>query len=125
MNQALKLDPQSGPLHLEAATAWRLVFTITLLPADGRKAVEFCRRAVDLYPTGVVEQYELARTLSMTGDLAAAKEPAREALRLDDLRPADERALSAEQRKLAERIMLGDNKAAPPPTAPRIGPPLP
>ena len=118
MNQALKIDPQSGPLQLEAATAWRLVFTITLLPADGRKAVEFCRQAVELYPTGVVEQYELARTLSMTGDLAAAKEPAREALRLDDLRPADERALSAEQRKLAERIILGDNKAAPPPTAP-------
>ena len=93
MNQALKLDPQSGPLQLEAATAWRLVFTITLLPADGRKAVEFCRQAVELYPTGVVEQFELARTLSMTGDLAAAKEPAREALRLDDLRPADERAL--------------------------------
>jgi hypothetical protein len=125
MTQALKLEPQSGPLQLEAGTAWRLVYVVTTLPADGRKALEFCRRAVELYPTGIAEQFELARTLSMTGDLAAAKESAREALRLDDLRPADERALSAEQRKLAERIMLGDNKAAPPPTAPRIGPPLP
>jgi len=115
MNQALKLEPQSGPLQIEAGTAWRLVFTITALPADGRKAVEYCRRAVELYPTGVVEQYELAQTLSMTGDLAAAKDAAREALRLDDLRAKAERALSAEQRKLAERIIFGDNGPAPPP----------
>jgi tetratricopeptide (TPR) repeat protein len=125
MNQAIKLQPQSAPLLVEAGSGWRSVFTETNLAADGRKAVEFCRRAAELYPTGVVVQFELARTLSATGDSAAAKDAAREALRLDDLRPEAERALGDEQRKLAKRIILGDNQPETEQSAVPLGPPPP
>jgi hypothetical protein len=125
MNQALKLEPQSAPLWTQAGADWRSIYLATKIPADGAKAVEFCRRAVELYPTGVVVQFELADALSATGDLAGAKAGAREALRLDDLRPADERALSDEQRKLAERIISGDNQTVARQSAVPLGPPLP
>jgi O-antigen ligase len=130
INRALNVDPLSAPLWLEAGMGWLKVFDGTKLPADGRKAVEFCRRAAELYPTGVAVQFDLAQALWETGEPAAAKAAAREALRLDDLRPESLRALDDEQRKLAERIILGDNQlvapkpAGQPATVP-LGPPPP
>ena len=137
IDQAIRLEPQSASLRTQAGSGWRLIFEITRAPAYGRKAVERCREAVELYPTGVVAQFELAQSLSAMAslpsagatatdsskaDAAAAKAAAREALRLDELRPEAERALNAEQRKLAERIISGDNQPWPPV---RLGPPLP
>lgn len=120
-NRAIRVDPRSAPLRAEAAEAWRQVFFATRLPADGQKAIDFFRQAAELDPNGVVVQFELAQTLAEVAasagkvnqaDLAAAKSAAREALRLDDLRPETDRGLSPEQREVAERIISGDNPAA-------------
>lgn len=127
IDQALVLEPQSASLCVRAAEGWRIIYEITRVPADGRKAVELSRRAATLYPNGVLVQLELAETLAAIADggggsgrqsdnaapsaaerkadRAAAKAAARDALELDDLRPETVRALDDEQRKLAQRII--------------------
>jgi hypothetical protein len=113
---ALSVAPLSCALWSEVGVNWREVYEAARVPIYGRLAANACRRAVDLYPTSPSLQFELARTLSTTGLAAEAKDAAREALRLDQLTPHADKKLSAEQRRLAERIISSDNSVAPPPT---------
>ena len=102
---ALAVDPLACSLWSESGIHWREIFEAEHVPIYGRIAVNACRRAVDLYPTSALLQFELAKTLAATGLAAEAKAAAGEALRLDQITPHADKKLSPEQRRVAERII--------------------
>ncbi len=109
MNQALRLDPLSASLHVEAGGAWRQIFLTT---RAGRPMVEklssFAARLRRFIRMASPVQFELAQTLyavaivnlssdaNQSGNSRQPKRrPARQ-LRLEDLRPREpSRGLSA------------------------------
>jgi hypothetical protein len=101
---ALAVDPLACSLWSETGIHWREIFEAERVPIYGRIAVNASRRAVDLYPTSAVLQFELAKTLAVTSLTAEAKAAAGEALRLDQITPHADKKLSPEQRQWAERI---------------------
>jgi hypothetical protein len=101
---ALAVDPLACSLWSETGIHWRDIFEAERVPIYGRIAVNASGRAVDLYPTSAVLQFELAKTLAVTSLTAEAKAAAGEALRLDQITPHADKKLSPEQRQMAERI---------------------
>ncbi len=102
--EAERVDPLSSEIWLEVARGWREIYAVDHSAAHGEKAVATSRRTVELYPNSPLLQIELAETLEAAGHASDAKATAREALRLDGLTPHEDKKLSAEQRKSAERI---------------------
>ncbi len=104
ISSAEAVDPRAFEVWIEAGQGWREAFAATKRPEYAKKGLSAMRRAAELYPTNPDIQLELAQLLDLTGDRKAAAATAREAVHLDDLLPDNEKKLTADQRKLAERI---------------------
>jgi len=124
--QALAADPRAAELWHQAGDGWREAFE----GADRNReeyvhaALTASRRGAELYPTHPAVQLELAEALADSGDLPAAREAAKKALRLDNALPADDRRLAPDQRERAEQLTQPSNPptAGPPATKPPAGP---
>ena len=101
----LRLRPQSNSAWLEAGEWRATMFDRSHDPDDGRLAVEYTRRAVELYPTSASNRAALADLLAITGDKPGAAAEAAEALRLDELTPHADKKLKPESRERMRRMI--------------------
>jgi len=95
----LQVRPNSSLLHRAAGDWWLLgVFDVTRKPEHAEKAIDYYRRAVDLYPNSGMCHAKLALAYIAAGREEDFRKSADKALRLDDLTPHKDKKLPRELR---------------------------
>jgi O-antigen ligase len=104
----LSVDKRSSAVWLEVGLQWLEVYKdVPNQQVYARKAIESLNKAAELYPNSAYIQAQLAAALDATGNHDKAQSAARDALRLDDLMPHEDKKLATDLRAQTQRIASG------------------
>ena len=100
----LELRPQHSTAWMYVGDCYRTAALKSGSRDRWKAALSAYRQAVELYPNHALRRAKLAQALAESGDPAAAREQAEQALRFDRLTPHVDQKLSSEMRQVATRL---------------------
>jgi hypothetical protein len=103
ISQAERRAPNSSAIWLAAGGAYLTIFENTGRKDAIEKAVDACRRAVELYPNSGLARARWALALRAAGDRPASRREALRALELDQITPHADKKLDGELRNILLR----------------------
>jgi O-Antigen ligase len=122
-DHVLAFWPRSSAAWHDAGLGWLAAYKeMPSRKSWAKKAVLCCGRALALYPNSAYLKSQLAAAYSAAGDPKLAQSTAREALRLDDLMPHEDRKLPADVRRETTHLAAGEGPKDAPPLPPRTKP---
>ncbi|HWC89948.1 MAG TPA: O-antigen ligase family protein, partial [Pirellulales bacterium] len=105
LRMMLRLRPQSSAMYRQAGEWLLELYQRSGNPDDARRAVDYYRRAIELYPNSALAHGELALVLAATGDRHAAQPENERARQLDAAMPHADKKLPVDVQRQLEAIV--------------------